>query len=392
MKKRATRGYTLIELLVAMSLGLIIMGAGIVTYKQAMDTTSYLTQRSAVQVNARSAINQLGQDLNFAGYGLPIGGVAVPPTATFFCATTGSPATYAYTCPPTATAFPVVGGNRTLFGINPSYQTGGTVNGNKTDVITIAYVDSSPDFWNDVCGTGTTVCGFDGYPVIQSNVTGGTVKLTWDTRTSPLPTDAKWGLKSGDLVLVSNTNGEAVGYVSSTAGGTINLLAGDVMVLNQPAGTNGAVANLLPTGVQTYPAGTLTATTVTRLNLITYYVGTDPLAQAAGSSVSPYRVYRVLNGDSGTNPPVPIAEQIYNMNFTYDMFNSVCGGSLATNQASPTLAQIGLIKTVNAYITAAGTLAASGQKIQQMPLSTTVSPRNLAFFDSYSSTSNGTCS
>lgn len=397
MKKRATKGFTLVELLVAITLGLLITGVGITAYKQGMNSTTYMNQRTVVQGNARTAINQLSQDLNFAGYGLPIGGVVVPSTAIFSCSTSGTPAGYAYSCPANATAFPVVSGNTTLYGIMPAYGKGATVNGTATDVITMAYVDSSPGFWNDTCGTGTTVCGFDGYPLITTTVSGGNVALYWDTKTSPLPTDTQWGVKVGDLVLVSNVNGEAVGFVSQVASTHINLLGGDPMKLNQPAGVNGAVPNILPAGTNSYSAGagTLPATTVTRLNLVTYYVGTDPLTQASGSTTAPFRLYRVLNGDSNTNPPVPVAEQISNLTFSYDMFNSVCGGSLSTNAVNPTLTQIGLIKTINANITAASTLNTSvlpGQKIQQVPLSTTVSPRNLSFFDQYSSTSPGKCS
>jgi hypothetical protein len=77
------------------------------------------------------------------------------------------------------------------------------------------------------------------------------------------------------------------------------------------------------------------------------------------------------------------------------LFNAVCGGSQLANQETLTSTnQIPLIKTVNAFITAASTLktnAVPGKTIQQVPLSTSVSPRNLSYFDSYSSTSNGSC-
>lgn len=407
MKRHAAKGFTLVEMLVSIALGLLIVGAGVMVYKQAQDSTMYMTQRTVVQGNARTAINQLSQDLNLAGYGLPIAGVVVPSTAIFQCSTGSSGAAYAYACPNTQPSFPLISSNATLTGVMPGAGLGAIINGGATDQITISYVDAAPNNWKDSCGTTVggvnVVCGFDAYPLSETIVSGGTTTLYFNSKTSPAINDNKWGLKKGDLVMVSNGSGQALGEVTSVTATTVVLAAGDTMKLNQAATVSGSVVSILPTGTANYwdgtgtkPSGTiLPSTTVNRVNVITYYAQTDPLTQATGTSAQPMRLYRVVNGDSTNNPPVPVAEQISSLTFTYNLFNSVCGGSQIANQQSLTsTSQIALIKTVNAYVTAASTLrsaAVPGRKIQQVPLSTSVSPRNLSFFDSYSSKSNGSC-
>jgi prepilin-type N-terminal cleavage/methylation domain-containing protein len=407
MKRHAAKGFTLVEMLVSVVLGLLIVGAGVMVYKQAQDSTTYMTQRTVVQGNARTAINQLSQDLNLAGYGLPIAGVVVPSTAIFQCSTGSSGASYAYACPATQPSFPVISSNATLTGVMPGAGVGAILNGKATDQITISYVDASPNNWKDSCGTTVggvnVVCGFDAYPLTETVVSGATTTLYFDSKTSPVINDKKWGFKLGDVVMVSNGTGQAIGEVTSVTATTVVLGSGDTMKLNQAASVSGSVAAILPSGTANYwdgtgtkPSGTiLPSTTASRVNILTYYAQTDPLTQATGTSAQPMRLYRVLNGDSTNNPPVPVAEQISDLTFTYNLFNSICGGSQVANQETlSSTSQIALIKTVNAYVTAASALrsaAMPGSKIQQVPLSTSVSPRNLSFFDSYSSQSNGSC-
>ncbi len=404
MKKRASAGFTLVELLVAITLGLLVLGVGVVLYRQALNSTTYLTQHTSVQGNARAAMNQINQDLSLAGYGLPIGGVAVPSAALFSCSTGG--ASYAYDCPGTTPSFPVINSQATLTGIMPGSQVGITLNGAKTDQITIAYVDSAPNFYvdNPVGSTGSAVvAGFDAQPLVSAAVSGSSTTLTFNSaNTYPPINDPKWGFHAGDLVLVSNSTGAAVGEVTATPTGatTLTLGAGDTMRLNQAFGTVGSVPNVLGfgSGTEAYNngAGPLPATTVDRLYLVTYYVQYDPLAESAGTTALSPRLYRLVNGDSTNNAPVPVAEQISNLQFFYNLFNVQCGGSQVAGQETLTATtQIPLIVTVNTSLTSAstlGTIAVPGQKIQQVPLTTTVSPRNLSFFNTYSSTSTTTCS
>ena len=408
MKRGNSRGFTLMELLVAIAVGMVIVGAGVLLYKDMNNTAVYMNKRSTVTSNARTGLNMMTQDLNLAGYGLPIAGVVVPSEASFGCKGGGSSP-----CPPNgnaasgssgAYAFPVVGTSAAMYGImplpGPSGLGGMTINGVATDAVAVAYVDAQPNFATDACSsTSTTLtnqCGFDAHPICSATVNNsGGVTLTFDPNTTPAITDTQFGFQAGDLVMVSNVNGQAIGEVTATpSSNTLTLGFGDRLKFQQVPGTAGAVSTLLVNGGSTGgfnynpPAGsnsgcsasaggTLPSTTVGRVYVVTYYVQANVL-----DSSLPPRLYRQVNGNTN---PVPAAEQVGNLTITYNFFNSVCGTQQAANQEAPTNAQVPLIKSLNVTLVGASTKLGVADPIQQVPLSTTVSPRNLSYFDSYSS-------
>src|SRR5215469_8370907 len=69
------RGFSLIELLVASSIGLIVILTMTSLFKMGMDATFTVTQRAEVQQNMRAAIELMTQDIGHAGAGLPTGGL-----------------------------------------------------------------------------------------------------------------------------------------------------------------------------------------------------------------------------------------------------------------------------------------------------------------------------
>src|SRR5258705_9098322 len=74
--QRANRnsGFTLIELMVSVALGLIVMAALGSLFKSGMDATFVVTQRAELQQNMRAAIELLSKDISMAGSRLPSGG------------------------------------------------------------------------------------------------------------------------------------------------------------------------------------------------------------------------------------------------------------------------------------------------------------------------------
>ena len=68
-------GFTLLEMMVSISLGLIVMAAMTSLFKTGMNTTTTITQRAEVQQNLRAAIELMSKDISLAGAGLPNGGV-----------------------------------------------------------------------------------------------------------------------------------------------------------------------------------------------------------------------------------------------------------------------------------------------------------------------------
>ena len=65
------RGFSLVELLVAVALGLIVLAATTQLFKNGMDATILVTQSSEMQQNVRATLNLIAKDVSMAGSGLP---------------------------------------------------------------------------------------------------------------------------------------------------------------------------------------------------------------------------------------------------------------------------------------------------------------------------------
>src|SRR3972149_3806175 len=76
--KRRGGGFILIELIVAMALGLIVLAGAVALFRQGVDISYMVTQRAEMQQNARVAINTVARDLSIAGTRLPSGGIQLP--------------------------------------------------------------------------------------------------------------------------------------------------------------------------------------------------------------------------------------------------------------------------------------------------------------------------
>src|SRR5258708_29036007 len=79
--KRA-RGFSLLEMAIAMALGTIVLGAAVQLYSQGVAATWTVTQRAELQQDFRAASNMLTRDLSLAGAGLKNGGPLPLPART----------------------------------------------------------------------------------------------------------------------------------------------------------------------------------------------------------------------------------------------------------------------------------------------------------------------
>src|SRR5579864_4570946 len=77
-KQKSDRGFTLLELMVSMSLGLIVMAAMASLFRTGLNSTMLVTQRAETQQNMRAAIDLIVKDISLAGAGLPSGGLQLP--------------------------------------------------------------------------------------------------------------------------------------------------------------------------------------------------------------------------------------------------------------------------------------------------------------------------
>ena len=349
--QNSERGFTLLELMVSMAVGLIVMAAMASLFKTGMSSTMLVTQRAETQQNMRAAIDLLVKDISMAGAGLPSGGIQLPSGAgssasKFGCDQGG-------TCHITAYTYPT--GNY-MYGILPGYTNG--VEGG-------AAIPAAPaPAINDSI---TSIYADYNFPLFEYNVAfvganGGSITLTANPIYAPAPPaiNAAGGVQVGDLIMLSNSLGNAVGEVTGITATAITFANLDPLNMNQ----SGAATN----NIKAISGG---ANTVAyRLFAVTYYL-TLP-----GAGQSP-RLMRQVNGLT----PVPVADDIINLQFAFDTYNA---GALDANQPNP----IGVgespnnIQKVN-MIALGQSIINNGNKSQNMYLATSVSARNMAFRNRY---------
>ena len=166
------RGFTLVEMLIALTLGLLVIGAAVDLFSRGVSATWLISQRAELQQNARASSNLLNKDISLAGSGLPSGGVALA-SGTASKPVYGCDYTGACHLGPTNTGSitypnqvdPVSGKSiNFLYGVIPGWKGGVTVNGaaGATDVITVVYADTAfllSDYtvkFNDLSGNSVT--------------------------------------------------------------------------------------------------------------------------------------------------------------------------------------------------------------------------------------------
>ena len=388
----SARGFSMLELLVASSIGLIVVLTMTSLFKVGMDATFTVTQRAEVQQNMRAAIELMSQDLSHAGAGLPTGGLqlATNGVSKYACDQTGA-------CYLTNHTYPNNVGTGTpnyMYGILPGYangvQGGFTIpnaSAARNDSITSIYTDYSFPLSNFIfyAVTGTQVCvALTGGPPLSPAPTAG------------LPTNilAPGGLNVGDVLLFyvqSQGNGTTSSGTSwsqtaavgteitgiSTGGGdpsgkcvgttwTLTFNAGDPLNMNQTAGSNNLTSAFGASGQMT----------VSRLNVVSYYLQVP----VAGGTVQTPRLMRQVNGLS----PVPVADNIINLQLSFDVIDANTG-YLSANLPNPIASgeSPSLIQKINIWVMGES-ITSGGKKSQSMYLITSVAARNMSFCNSYS--------
>jgi len=392
MKRPATstRGFTLIEMMISLALGALVLGVAVQLFSQGVNATWVISQRAEMQQDLRSATDLLLKDVSLAGSGPPVlaQGIALP---------TGTANRPLYGYAPSCTAYDNCAGLAgtgivypcasnvgpcipTLYGIIPGFQQGITPPGSpsRSDVITVVYED--------------TVLALNCYTVTFPAPPPTVNPVTFTAPPNPPPAscilppnlafpqavdDPVVGLKSGDLVLFSNSAGQAIAEVTTATGGgpyTVTFVDGDPLWLNQ----SGA-----PGDLSTITAG---ATTVAnRIYVISYYLWLlpDPTGATAGTPV----LMRQVNGQT----PVPVAENVVNMQFTYDTYNT--DGTLLNNAGDAGYSvgtSFNLIRKVNvlhltirSQMAGSKTAMAQTRGYQSFDLQTSISARNLSYQNRY---------
>jgi prepilin-type N-terminal cleavage/methylation domain-containing protein len=385
MQRRVTvanKGFSLMEMMIAMALGAVVMTAAVSMFSKSLSGTLVVSQRAQMQQDFRAAATMLTKDASMAGAGmgnnvqiaLPSGnGVQVPVYGCDQipkCYINGGAVAY-----PTQ----VVGGLTVpyLYGLMPGWKLGPTVNaaGGATDVITVVNADSN-------------------FLLSCYNVTVISNTVARFLLPSPLPTtcvvplpllapqavnDPIVGLTPGDVVQLQVTIGVGNGATSSTVLGEVTnvqaagngpkgepqydvtFAAGDPLRMNQP----GAAAGSLQQVINATGSGN-------RINIISYYID---------NTIVPPRLMRQTSGHT----PIPLAENVAFLQFSYDLYDSASGNVL-TDQfdggASQNLTPSQITKINIKHMSVTSTLKGQGG-FQGLDLQTSVSARDLTFMNDY---------
>jgi len=369
-KKR--RGFTLLELMVSMAVGLIVIAGAVQLYSQAVKATFSTSQKAELQQDFRAAGNLMARDISLAGAGA-LGQQGLAASAIGLPASTGTLSVYPCTATVcnlvngTAAAFPTITGSPTapfIYSIIPGPNLGITINAlqGPTDTLTVAYTDSNLAL-NCYNVTVTTSGSTSTATFTLPSPLAATCILPTGVLTPPSLLDPVVGLQKGDLIMFGTL---AVGCVSTVAAGgapntfIVTFTTGDPGHINQSTAASGSLKQL--------PGSVLTAT---RLLLITYYLDISPM-----DGTTP----RLMRVQSGRNPS-PVAENVAYLKFTYDVYNN---GSILANQSSlPAADNPSMITKINiAHMTMRSQLAGTAG-YQGLDLQTSISARNVTFNQEY---------
>jgi type IV pilus assembly protein PilW len=354
------RGFSLVELMVAMALGVLVLGATTQLFKSGMDASILVTQSSEMQQSARATLNLIAKDVSMAGSGLPSGGLALPngagSTASLFAVDPGR-AWLANNAYPNKFMFGIVPGDNT--GMESGGPANVTATGAGSDAITIVYADYS-------------------FPLNQYTTSIPAANPNGDKVTFAPPAvppagfpaiQSPTGIQLGDLILFSNNLGSAVGEVTGiapngAANTDISFANGDPLNINQTGAAAGNIKSIIGGGT----------TTATRIWAITYFI--EVPAAATGQ---PPRLMRQVSGQ----PPSPVADNIINLTVTYDLCDGT-NGPACSGVNNPLIAPFSpsQIHKVNIQVMAQ-TLNPYGNKSRSTALATSVSTRSLSFKDRY---------
>jgi len=283
--RKDNSGFTMIEFAISNLATMVMLGATFTLLNSIFAANAGMGEIMQTQQNIRVAINTITRDITMAGTGLPNGGIAVP---------NGGPAD--------ALMRPGAGGtmatpNNTIAILAPGDGAGPTVNNIATDALTITQIDQQSPVWT-VLSASTSGIQID----FVQNVRAGTMQLF-----------------TGDLLVLTNANGSALGCVTSVSMTTSRAFFADndPMNINQPDAANGNIKSIA-NGDGTYPP-----TTAQRFNLVTYYINND-------NAVHP-RLMRALNAQA----PQVIVDDIENLQFAFDLFDFQANSG-NSNQATTT--------------------------------------------------------
>lgn len=389
---RSQRGFTLVELLTAMAITTIVLGATMVAMTDAMKATETATQVSDLNNGLRTAMDLMVRDLLQVGQGLPGGrAINLPNGAGSVTIQLPGPDGSDYYldgasfCPPRSDDPDTVCEDITA--VIPGPERGPVVVDGQpaSDMITTLAADSSFDT------VPLRSFATDGRSIVVANF--GTVAPAHPSGHDIGTGDTSDNIRPGDLMMLTKGAASTLVQVSSVSGQTINFAASDSLRLNQAAsviGSAGDLQNNAPVDTCSPSATCWVTTVVTRVRMISYYldVTTDP--------AHPRLVRRMNNGswnnfDNTTGTVV--AFDIEGLSISYDLADGVTNPSNVrmddadmngTGRCAPSPCYPNQIRKINISLAGRSRMPRRGtQQFFRNRLTTQVSLRSLAFVDRY---------
>lgn len=333
-------GYTLLELLVSLLLTVIVFGGAFRAFEDARRASEAGGMLADGNQNLRVAVMLMVRDAIQTGRELPNGGIPVPRG--------GGATAIARPGPPGVTlAFP--GAWATLPSICPGPDMGPIVNGIPTDLVTILYADAT--------------LALNEFPLESLEPDGSVMSV--DART--VITDARTGLRPGDLIWFTNALGDAIQTVTAVEGQEVHFEQGsaaDAFGFNQRTADSGTI-------LQIRSGAAFPTTSATRVTMVSYYID---------DVTAPGQV-RLMRRE-GFQPARLVGMGIENLQLTYDI---VDGTTNPTNQpdavAPNTPSQI---RKLNLYLArrSEGRFSQTRERMRSS-VATQVSLRSMSFMDRY---------
>jgi prepilin-type N-terminal cleavage/methylation domain-containing protein len=385
--RRSAAGFTLIEMLVALTLSTIVLGAAFNYFNGVEGMTQSVSAMSQVNENLRGAADLMSRDLYAAGTGVPVSGIPLPSFS-------GSSAVKR---PGAGSAtFPISTNNGVLSVITPGHGLSGIIDAQSaytqaSDEITILKEDPAwtGQTWNSttqdwsVQSLSVATSGSNG-EITYSGSSGYTVTATFQSSTCT----ACSTISQYDLLLFSTVSeGYALGMVTSapvlsTSGSTTTAtltFGADPLGLNQACGSVSPCAGTIDSLKQggAYPA----QITLIKIDMITYYLTNS-------NPIHPYTLMRILgDGASGNGTASAVAYGIAGLSLSYDAVNQASPPQLDPSDPNPTCASTQCpndIRTVHLalYGTSNNPLPQSGLSFQNS-IASTITLQNMEYSNQF---------
>ena len=392
-------GFSLLELLVSATLGLLLIGSAVTLFRQALNATWVTSQKSEMQQDFRASSNLLQRDISLAGagalgqQGLSYNAVGLHDTVKnpfYPCSTTSCNYVNA-----SSVAFPTTSGSPLLYSIIPGPSLGIQVDAanGPTDIISLVETDVNLELncYTVNVTSGTTVNFGLPSPLPPTCVLPPGVlepPSLVESATNPA------GLQAGDVVLFGSNSalGVVTGVVEGTSSASCFTPAASTTTppsgYTIPGGNCYTVTFANESGAAPDPGYINQPVTKTGTGILDTYVGSTALSAVRLLFVTYYldlstdgtktpRLMRIQNGKL----PAPVAENVVYLKFTYDVNNN---GVINANQSTlPAGTTPAMITQVNiAHMTMRSQLPGNSG-YQGLDLQTSISARNLTSQQEY---------